>query len=768
MQGNQAAQISYLSNLGTARWLSLRYAPALEAYLEASGLAERIGDWSALGGIAVNLALVYQRMGDADAALSALERGKTATDRLQTPPYYKAQLLMTLRSVRAELQGNPTEPRYEEAIEAARQTHDPRAVGQEGNEATAWDFLGQEKIVAGDLEGAEASLGRALRLRTSYSPESLGFSYAALGALRLAQADRSTGKERHQRAKEAEDLTQRAIRLGSPGPAASTLLHQRGLIREILGQPDLALEDFRTAMNEASEWNGAVPPALSLITGANVAMQHEIFDSFVDAAARQALRTGNQTLAVEAFMTLEANRAASLRESRELAPVWKKKLPAAYWEILGRLNEEEARDLSTGGAVSPESRRLRLKLTEMELAAGVGVSVMLAENFRTQNSLTLFQQGLGESDLLLSFYLGKQDSYLWAVTQRSIELHRLPAESEVREDVKRFREAVASEVSTTGGQAAGDRLGADLYQRLFGSLDPADAGKTSWLLSLDGVLFELPFAALVSSYGDGQPVYAAERHSTQEIPGAFFLNRQAAAPGGYLGVADPVYNSADPRETTSWSLRWDRRDDRDQLNRLVSSSRELQRSSASWRTTTGVAQPIQILEGTAAGRDNFLQALSAAPSTIHLATHVLTAAHVLTATQVLTASMQREQAFLAFSLNADGHPGLLSTSDIGMLRVPGALIVMTGCATGTGDARVGAGLLGLTRAWMMAGARAVVATNWPVPDADGDLIPAFYQNLRTDTAAEALRRSQIQSIHSGTWQAAPSYWAAFQVTGGGR
>ena len=46
--------------------LSLRYAPALEAYLEASALAERSGDWSALGGIAVNLALIYQRMGDAE------------------------------------------------------------------------------------------------------------------------------------------------------------------------------------------------------------------------------------------------------------------------------------------------------------------------------------------------------------------------------------------------------------------------------------------------------------------------------------------------------------------------------------------------------------------------------------------------------------------------------------------------------------------------------------------------------------------------------
>jgi hypothetical protein len=70
------------------------------------------------------------------------------------------------------------------------------------------------------------------------------------------------------------------------------------------------------------------------------------------------------------------------------------------------------------------SRRLRLKLTEMESGLGVGVSVMSAENFRTRNSLTLFQQGLGESDLLPSSC----------------------------EDLKRFRESVALEVSITGCQ----------------------------------------------------------------------------------------------------------------------------------------------------------------------------------------------------------------------------------------------------------------------------------------------------------------------------
>ena len=751
--GNGPAQISYLSNLGTARWLSRRYAPALEAYMQAAELAERAGDWSALGGIAVNLSLVYQRMGDANAALSALERGMTAVDRLRTPPSYKAQLLMSLRSVRAALQENRARrrdiaPRFQDAIEAARQTADPNA------EASAWDLLGQEEMAAGDLEAAETSLGEALRLRTSNSPKNLGFSYAALGALRLTQADRAQGEERHQRAKEAEALTERAVLSGSSGPVNHVLLHQRGRIRELLGQTGLALEDFSAAVDQATQWNGAVPAALSLVTGANIAMQHEIFESFVEAAARQALRTKDRRWAAEAFMALEANRATSLRESRELAPVWKKRLPAAYWETLGRLTQEEARDLSTNSTISSGSKRLRLELTEMELKAGIGVSVMLAENFRTRNSLIHFEQGLGECDLLLSFYLGKQESYLWAVTQKSMELYRLPSESELREEIGRFREAILD------GGPARDKLGANLYQRLFGSLDPADTAKTSWLLSLDGALFELPFAALVSGYENGKPVYAAELHSTQRIPGAMFLNAslngETATPGGYLGVGDPVYNSADPRR--SGSRKWE---NGDQLNRLVSSARELRRSSENWRADAGPTRPIKILDGTAAQRDAFLQALQAAPSTIHLATHVLTP-------PTRSSTTQSEPAFLAFSLDSSGSPGLLSSSEIGMLHVPGALIVMTGCSTATGDARVGAGLLGLARAWMMAGARAVVATNWPVPDADGDLIPAFYRHLRSSSTAEALRRSQLEVIHSGTWQAAPSYWAAFQVVGGGR
>jgi CHAT domain-containing protein len=507
------------------------------------------------------------------------------------------------------------------------------------------------------------------------------------------------------------------------------------------------------------------------MTGVHVGLQHQVYESFVEAASREALGTGDPSRAVDAFLALEANRAASLRDSRALAPVWKKKLPMAYWETLAKLNREDARGLGTS-TVSPESKRLRLVLTEMESIAGVGVSLDSGENFRTRSSLTHIRHGLSDSDLLLSFYLGKRESYVWAMTSTSLDIHRLPPAGELGEEIGRFRKALL----TKAEPFAREQLAADLYQRLLGWVDSKEAAKTSWLLSLDGPLFDLPFAALVSGYEKGRPVYVVEQHSIQEIPGAMFLIAASArdgASGGFLGVADPVYNSADPRwsrDRNSWRLATSgplaaalspAAESLFQLNRLVSTSRELNRSSQSWQANTGSAKQIQILEGTSASREAFLAEINLSgtrhvPLTIHLATHVLASA------------MQPEQAFLAFSLDASGNPGLLSTSEVGLLHVPDALVVMTGCATGTGDVRPGVGLLGLSQAWMMAGARTVLATNWPVPDVDGDLIPAFYRNLQGTSAAEALRRSQVQLIHSGTWQSSPSYWAAFQVMGGGR
>jgi CHAT domain-containing protein len=89
---------------------------------------------------------------------------------------------------------------------------------------------------------------------------------------------------------------------------------------------------------------------------------------------------------------------------------------------------------------------------------------------------------------------------------------------------------------------------------------------------------------------------------------------------------------------------------------------------------------------------------------------------------------------------------------------------MTGCATGTGEVQPGAGLLGLTRAWLMAGATGVLSTAWPVEDSSGEMFSQFYKYYPERSAAEALQKSQIAMLH----RAAPSEWAPYQLAGGAR
>jgi CHAT domain-containing protein len=296
-----------------------------------------------------------------------------------------------------------------------------------------------------------------------------------------------------------------------------------------------------------------------------------------------------------------------------------------------------------------------------------------------------------------------------------------------------------------------------LYQQLFGQLSPGETRKPAWLLSLDGALFDIPFAALVTGQQGGNTVYLVEKHSLQTVPGALLLSASANPRkaglyrGEFLGVGDPVYNQADPR----WhgGISW--RPAKGQLQRLVGSRYEVESSSESLVRGGGTAT---LLEGNEARRSGFLRRLERRPAVIHLATHVL------------FPSPGREQGLIAFGLTdspaAGAGPEFISTAEIAGLRVPGALIVMTGCATGTGEAHDGAGLLGLTRAWLMAGASAVVSTAWPVEDNSGGMFARFYFHLRYHSAAEALQLSQREVAHSRTGRLAPASWASYQVTGG--
>ena len=127
---------------------------------------------------------------------------------------------------------------------------------------------------------------------------------------------------------------------------------------------------------------------------------------------------------------------------------------------------------------------------------------------------------------------------------------------------------------------------------------------------------------------------------------------------------------------------------------------------------------------------------------------------------------------LLLSLAPSGQPELLDPATIATLHASCSLIVMSGCSAGAASTIASEGLLGLSRAWLAAGASSVLATQWPMPDDSGELWHSFYSAWRSSAlppgsarAAQALQSAQRDAIASRSWRARPRYWASYFVLG---
>jgi tetratricopeptide (TPR) repeat protein len=739
---DERAVVGYLNGIAASRLAQVDYRGALQNWLEAKRHAKSIGDRADLGAIAVNLSTLYFQVYDFESAEREAEEGRAAVADLRHP-YFLPSLLLQMARLHEKRHGDDgvAASLYRQGIQAARK------FGDKPLEAIGLDLLGACLLSgAPHLEDAGKAIEQSMHLREKFSRRDLGFSWGWMGELRFVQGNLA----------EAARYTDLALKADLRA-SEYLLKHQRGEIRLASGDQAGALADFEEAVELATHWRLGLLPANALFSAANEELERSVFTSFIEAAAREALRTGNQRWAEKAFQAAELNRAASLRESLAFSDAWHRKVPTEYWETLGKLRVIDSKT-SAGGPVSDESRRLHSELSEMETKAGLGFMTKNYEIFHDQTSLIHFRQGLSESEVLLSFHLGYRESYRWTVTRETLHIQKIAAEGEIRTQVLALEDAVQA------GRPEATELGARLYGELFGQLGQDAMAKPSWLLSLEGTLFETPFAALVTERKDGKVSYLVSEHSVQTIPGALLLSTlPESGTGWFLGVGDPIYNAADPR----WGgLNWGVLKKPDgflrlfqtltagagsevQFGRLVGSAQELNSSGTNWGGSGTV-----LLEGAAAQRDSFLARLAQAPSVIHLATHVISNTHA--------------QPFIVFGLGPSGDSEALTMRDIASLRVPGAVVVMSGCDSGSGQIRPGAGLLGLTRAWQMAGASAVLATSWPVRDSTGEIFASFYNHLRHVPAAEALRLSQMEMLHSGTWRSTPAYWAPYQISGGGR
>jgi CHAT domain-containing protein len=107
--------------------------------------------------------------------------------------------------------------------------------------------------------------------------------------------------------------------------------------------------------------------------------------------------------------------------------------------------------------------------------------------------------------------------------------------------------------------------------------------------------------------------------------------------------------------------------------------------------------------------------------------------------------------------------GLLTAQEVMNLRLAADLVVLSACNTGRGRI-TGDGVLGLSRAFLAAGARSVIVTLWKIPDEPtAMLMHAFYEALnRGESPARALRQALLQLRDR---YPSPFNWAAFVPVG---
>ncbi len=283
----------------------------------------------------------------------------------------------------------------------------------------------------------------------------------------------------------------------------------------------------------------------------------------------------------------------------------------------------------------------------------------------------------------------------------------------------------------------------ELYQMLIAPLAKHLKNRDNLIIVPDGVLWELPFQALISA----ENKHLIEDFAISYAPSLSVLREMSKAktstlPMNLLAFGNPFLNN----EAIAVGANRNRNL---KLEPLPDAEKEILKIGAFY----GKSQS-NLFIGKKATEEIF-KSQAANFRSLHFATHAI------------ADNENPMYSFLVFSQGADGKDdGILEAWEIMQLNLKADLAVLSACETGRGQIGGGEGMIGLSWAFFVAGVPTTVVSGWNVnSNSTSDLMVEFYQNLRQKPSkSEALQTAMISMLKNKRTNL-PFYWAGFELIG---
>jgi len=440
--------------------------------------------------------------------------------------------------------------------------------------------------------------------------------------------------------------------------------------------------------------------------------------------------------------------------------------PAKAYSIVEQVRGRVATDLLMAGSVTSDEAtkaersisQLRLKLRDARSTSDVHRvrdQIFMAEQSRWINpeinilkaqaqstiGIDRVQHSLDVSAVVLEYVVADPKSYCLVISRTDSHIVRLPGKQQIEALVAAYLKAVKAKQDAYAEAR-------NLYDALLRPIREA-AKKATLVVVRDGQLHFVPFDGFIDVGGH----YVAEAHTVIYAPSAssFYLLTTQKHDGRHLPHTLLAIGGIPYGRTELQQASITRGYDANSLFDLPGSREEVLAAEAAVHDPSNM-----VLVGSNATESAFKRADLPQYRIIHLAVHGLA-----------STTHPDRSALILLSDPSAGEDGFLQASEIVQLRFNADLVILSACDTAVGPVQGEEGIATLSRAFLLAGARAVVSTLWAIDDTFSlFLMKQFYKHLAAhEPAAYALAAAKRDMLRKFGREAVPYYWAGLTFEG---